>query len=322
MSILFLVIGLALIVIAANALVGGASSLAKRFNISDMAIGLTIVAIGTSTPELTISVLSAIQGNTDIAIGNILGSNIANILFILGISAIIYPLTVQKNTQYKEIPLGMLAIALIAVAGNDIFFDGGDANILSRIDGIVMLFFFSIFMYYTFQIATNADAPEEAIKPMPVWKAILYVVAGIGGLYLGGSLFVDGAVAIARYLGMSDSLIGLTIVAVGTSIPELATSVVAAYKKKSDIAVGNVVGSNIINVFLILGITATIKPLPLAVSSNIDIIVAFIAALMLFVSTFLMGRRKITRLEGGLFILVYVAYVTYLIINDNSVATV
>jgi len=316
LSLLFLVAGLAVVIVGANILVSGSSSIAKRLKISDMVIGLTIVSIGTSTPELAISVISAINGNTDIAVGNILGSNIANILLILGISAMVYPLTVQKNTQYKEIPLVVLAILLIGVTGNDIWFDGGPINVISRADGVVYLFFFIIFMYYTFQIAGAEDVGDEAIVPQPLWKSLMYIVLGVAGLYFGGKYFVEGAVTIARYLGMSDSLIGLTIVAVGTSIPELATSVVAAYKKNSDIAVGNIVGSNIINVFMILGITATIRPLPLSATTNVDITVALYASVLLFLATFVLHARKVTRAEGVIFTVSYLAYLVYLIMNN------
>jgi len=314
MSIIFLIGGLVVIIFSANALVSGASSIAKHFKIPDLVIGLTIVSIGTSTPELAVNIISAINGNTDIAIGNILGSNIANILLILGISAIVYPLVVQKNTQYKEIPLGILAIALIGICGNDIFIDNNSMNVLTRIDGIVMLCFFIIFLYYTFQIATSDDIPSEQTKQQPMWKSILFVIFGIAGLYFGGKFFVEGAIIIARFFGMSDALIGLTIVAVGTSIPELATSVVAAFKKNPEIAVGNVVGSNIINVFLILGLTATIKPLPLNATANIDIAVALLASFLLFLSTFLLGKRVITRIEGIIFVIIYILYLVYLVL--------
>jgi len=313
MSLIILIGGLIVILLSANALVTGASSIAKRVNISDLVIGLTIVSIGTSAPEMAVSIISAINGNTDIAVGNILGSNIANILLILGLSAIVYPLVVKKNTQYKEIPFVILAVAIIGICGNDIFFDKGSVNVLNRIDGIVFLCFFIIFLYYTFQIASVDDIPDKQIKREPLWKSILYITLGITGLYFGGSFFIKGAVAIARFLGMSESVIGLTIVAIGTSLPELATSVVAAWKKNPDIAVGNVVGSNIINVFLILGITATIKPLPLSNTTNIDIAVAIIASLLLFLSTFVLHKRKITRIEGIIFISIYIIYLIYLI---------
>ncbi len=314
MSILFLIGGLLVVLLGAHALVDGASSIAKRFNISDMVIGLTIVSIGTSMPEMSISVISALKGNTDIAVGNILGSNIANILLILGLSSIVYPLTIQKNTQYKEIPLSILAILLIGICGNDIFFDHGTSNVLSRIDGIVFLCFFVIFMYYTFQISNTNDVELVDVKQQPLWKSVLYVVVGMVGLYFGGNYFVEGAIIIARYFGMSDAIIGLTIVALGTSLPELATSLVAASKKNSDIAIGNVVGSNILNVFLILGVTATIKPLPLHATANVDISVALFASLLLFLSTMVFRKRIITRGEGFVFVSVYVAYMAYLIV--------
>lgn len=313
MSILFLLGGLIVLIFGANALVSGASSIAKRLKISDMVIGLTIVSIGTSTPELAISIISALKGNTDLVVGNILGSNIANILLILGISAIVFPLAVQKNTQYKEIPLGILAIALIAFCGNDIFFDNSSSNIISRVDGIILLCFFLIFMYYTFQIATNTEFQDENIKYQPTWKSIIYIFLGVIGLYFGGKYFVDGAVEIAKYLGMSDKMIGLTIVAIGTSLPELVTSIIAASKKKPDIAVGNVIGSNILNVFLILGITAVIRPIPISTGVNIDIGVALLASLFLFLSTFMFGKRKITRIEGIIFLTTYLIYIFYLI---------
>jgi cation:H+ antiporter len=316
MGVVFLIVGLIVIILSANALVSGASSIAKRFGIPDLVIGLTIVSIGTSTPELAISIISALKGNTDIAVGNILGSNIANILLIIGLSAIVFPLVVQKNTQYKEIPLGILAIALIGICGNDIILDNGSKNVLSRIDGIVLLCFFIIFLYYTFQIATKKDIEGGQIHKQALWKSIIFIILGIAGLFFGGNYFVEGAVKIARYFGMSDTLIGLTIVAIGTSLPELATSIVAAYKKNPDIAVGNVVGSNILNVFLILGITATIKPLPLNPATNIDIAVALVASLLLFSSTFLFHHRKVTRVEGIIFVSFYILYLTYLIINQ------
>lgn len=316
MSILYLFGGLAVIIMGANALVSGASSLAKRFGISELVIGLTIVSVGTSAPEMAISVISALKGNTDIAVGNILGSNIANILLILGLSAMVFPLSVQKNTQYIEIPLGIMALALVGFCGNDIFFDKGPVNVLSRIDGIVFLCFLIIFLAYTFQIATNEDYQVERIRTQPVWKSAVFIISGIAGLYFGGQYFIEGAIHVARILGMSDAVIGLTIVAVGTSLPELATSVVAAFRKNSDIAVGNVVGSNIFNVFLILGITAILKPLPLHATANFDISVAMTASILLFFFMFIFNKRKLNRLEGFIFLTSYIAYVVYLITSQ------
>jgi len=317
MSIVFLVGGLAAIIFGANWLVGGASALAKRFNVLDMVIGLTIVSIGTSTPELAVSVMSALEGTTGIAVGNALGSNIANILLILGASAIIYPLTVNNNTQYKEIPLVILATLILGFAGNDIFFDNAASNMISRTDGMVMLGFFAIFMYYTFQIAKTDDgAAAEQLQKMSIGKSVLLIIVGVAALFLGGKYFVEGAIVVAKYFGMSESLIGLTIVAFGTSLPELATSIVAATKKNVDIAVGNIVGSNIFNIFFILGVTAVIKPLPLAPGSNIDIAVALGAAMLLFMSTFVLHKKVVNRTEGGIFVVSYLAYITFLILNQ------
>lgn len=317
-SIFYLLFGLGLIIIGANGLVDGASSLARKLKVSDMVIGLTIVAFGTSTPEFTVSVYSAINGNTDIAIGNIAGSNIFNVLLILGVCAIITPLTIQKNTIWKEIPFSLLAALMLLFMANDIILDHNTANQLTRSEGLVLLGFFVIFLIYAFQISRNNPSPEEAnpkAKIYPGWLSILFVLAGLGGLILGGKFFVDGAVNIARGLGMSESVIGLTIVAVGTSLPELATSIVAALKKNAAIAIGNVVGSNIFNIFFILGSTATIKNLPLGNITNIDLLLVAFSSIILFVFSFTFSGRKINRSEGVFLLLIYIAYVFYLINN-------
>jgi cation:H+ antiporter len=319
LNIIFIIVGLAVIVFSANWLVNGASALAKKYNVSDMVIGLTIVAFGTSAPELTINIISTINGNTEIAIGNVLGSNIANILLILGISAIIFPLSIQKNTKWKEIPFSLLAALALLICANDIFVDHASANQLSRVDGLILLMFFIIFMVYTFGIARVKNGTPEITTPvreMKMVKAIALIVLGLTGLFFGGKYFVEGAVNIATMLGVSESVIGLTIVAVGTSLPELATSVVAAFKKKADIAVGNVIGSNIFNIFFILGVSATIKPLPFISSSNIDIYMVVIASLLLFLSTMTFKKARLDRVEGAIFILVYIAYISYLIIQS------
>ena len=318
LNIIFIVAGLAVVVLSANWLVNGASAIAKRFNVSEMVIGLTIVAFGTSAPELTINIISTLNGNTEIAIGNVLGSNIANILLILGISAIIFPLAINKNTKWKEIPLSLLAAVVLLICANDIFIDGNSANFLTRIDGLILLMFFVIFMVYTFGIAkvnNGVQTSEPVAVLMKIPKAILFIVLGLAGLFFGGKYFVEGAVNIARLLGVSESIIGLTIVAVGTSVPELATSIVAAYKKNAEIAVGNIVGSNIFNIFFILGVSALIKPLPFLATSNIDIFVTILASLLLFISTITLKRAKVDRIEGIIFILVYISYISYLIVN-------
>lgn len=316
MTYLFLVGGIVAIVLSANWLVEGASSIAKKFGISDLVVGLTIVAFGTSAPELTINIFSALEGSTDIAIGNVLGSNIANIFLILGISAIIYPLVIQKNTTWKEIPFSLLAAVVLGIIANDELIDNSPTgNFVSAADGLVLLCFFVIFLVYTLEITKSQPAAAEEVvgKPLPFWRASLYVVLGLLGLYFGGKYFVQGAISIASELGMSERLIGLTIVAVGTSLPELATSVVAAYRKNADIAVGNVVGSNIFNIFLILGLTSVIKPLPFSAASNFDIMVTIAASLLLFLTTMTFGRKKIDRVEGVIFLLLYGAYLFYII---------
>ena len=311
MAYLFLFGGIALIIVSANWLVDGASSIAKKFGISDIVIGLTIVAFGTSAPELTVNIFSALQGSTDIAIGNVLGSNIANIFLILGISSLIYPLTIQKNTSWKEIPLSLLAAVVLGIIANDQLIDNSPTgNFVSRIDGLILLSFFTIFLVYTIEIAKN-QSEEDGTKLLPGWKAGLFVMLGLAGLFFGGKYLVEGAVIIAKEAGLSERIIGLTIVAVGTSIPELATSVVAARKKKADIAVGNIVGSNIFNIFFILGLTSVIQPLPFNSAANFDIMVTIFASLLLFFSTITIGRRKIERLEGAIFLLIYIVYIGY-----------
>lgn len=316
-SLLLFALGLVIVSFSASRMVDGASSLAKRMNIPDIVIGLTIVALGTSAPELVISVVSALEGNGDLAVGNVVGSNIANILVILGISATIYPLTIQSNTIWKEIPMSLLAAIVVFVMAGDILLDGGAQNQLQRSDGIVLLGFFVIYLYYTFSIAKkgNNSSAEGQYKNYPVWLSILMVVGGIVGLTLGGKLMVDNAVAIAKALGISDSVIALTLVAVGTSIPELATSIAAALKRNADIAIGNVVGSNIFNVFLILGVSATISPLYPAGLTTVDFAVCIGASVLLFVSCFVLRPMTIYRVEGWTMLLLYVGYMVWLVWN-------
>jgi len=314
MSYLLLTGGLVLLIFGSNWLVDGASSLARKLNISDIVIGLTVVAFGTSSPELVVNLIASFNGNTDIAIGNILGSNIFNILAILGITALFLPVAVKNNTVWKEIPFSILAIVIVAFIANDVLIDGYQKNEISRIDGLVLLGFFSIFMAYTFILAKQSGPlmeVEEVIMSTP--KSGLYVIVGLAGLFFGGRFLVMGAVDIARTLGMTDSVIGLTVVAAGTSLPELATSITAALKKNSDIAIGNVVGSNIFNLFFILGISAVIRPLPFSVSSNFDIIAVLVASLLMFLFVFIRKGRKIDRLEGAFFLILYLAYTIYIV---------
>jgi cation:H+ antiporter len=313
---LLFVLGFVLLIKGADLLVTGASSVAKKMRVSDLVIGLTIVAFGTSAPELFVNIFASIDGNTEIAIGNILGSNIANILLILGIAACIYPLAVQKTTTWKEIPFSLLAALVVGVLANDQLIDKRDSSALNRSDGIVLLGFFCIFMFYIIDIAKKTrSAHDESIKPMPNWKSVVYIVLGLTGLVFGGNWIVDGAVKIASSFGVSQSLIGLTVVAVGTSLPELATSAVAAYRKNTDIAIGNVVGSNIFNIFWILGLSSIIKPLPFQPASNADILMTIVASVLLFAFVFIGKRHLLQRWQGVMFILVYAVYTAYLIMR-------
>ena len=308
------VVGFVLLISGANLLVEGSASIAKKLNISSIVIGLTIVAFGTSAPEFIVNIFASIQGNTDIAIGNILGSNIVNILFILGVSAVIFPLATKENTVWKEIPLSLLAAILLGVMVNDTLIDGGTFSGITRIDGIIFLAFFIIFLYYTFGISkVSGENTDLEIKEMSYMKSSLYIVGGLSGLIFGGKWIVDGAIKIAEGFNVSQSLIGLTIVAIGTSLPELATSAVAAYKKQSDIAIGNVVGSNIFNIFFILGFSALIRPLPFSKTSDIDIIMTIFSSLILFLIMFIGKKHTIERWQGITMIIIYIGYVAYLI---------
>ena len=315
LDILFLVGGLALILVGANALTDGAAAVAKRFNISDLVIGLTIVAFGTSAPELVISSMAALGGSAEMAIGNVVGSNIFNVLMIIGVTSCVMPIKVEKGIMSKEIPLVILASLVLAALANDIWLDGGISNIISRIDGLVLLGFFLIFLRYTFAIARNGgdEAEGEKIKEMPIWKSVLFIAAGLAGLIYGGELFVDGASGIASALGVSESIIGLTIVACGTSLPELATSVMAALKKNPGIAIGNVIGSNLFNIFFVLGCSATISPLPMGGINNVDMLVLISSALLFWLVGWFFKKRTITRIEGALLVVCYITYTAFLI---------
>lgn len=315
-DILILLLGLGLILVGANALTDGASAVAKRFGISDLVIGLTIVAMGTSAPELVVSVTAALNDSAELALGNVVGSNIFNILAIVGCTAMVMPIAVGKGLMSKELPLVILSSLVMWAVASDTLLDGEAANVVSRIDGILLLAFFAIFMRYTFSIA-KADSPDtEEIKPMPIWKAALWIIGGLAGLIFGGRYFVDGASGIARSLGVSESVIGLTLVAAGTSLPELATSVVAALKKNPGIAIGNVIGSCLFNVFFIIGTAATIAPLPLGGITQTDMLTLVGASVLLWFFGLVIGDRKITRVEGTFMVLCFIAYTAWLIINS------
>ena len=315
MDFLWLIIGLALILIGANALTDGAASIAKRFHISPLVIGLTIVAFGTSAPELTVSVVSALKGSAGLAIGNVIGSNIFNCLMIVGCTAAIAPIQISKGTLSKEIPLCLLAAIVLFVCANDQLINGLSANSMSRSEGLLLLCFFAIFMGYTFAIAHNGQAEDTAIPTLSVGRSTLYIIGGLAGLIYGGQCFVDGASGIARSLGVSESVIGLTLVAGGTSLPELATSVVAALKKNPEMAVGNVIGSNLFNVFFVLGCSASITAMPVQGISSLDLGMHIAACLLLFIFGLFFRQRTITRIEGIALVACYIGYTTYLILQ-------
>jgi len=313
---LLFALGFLVLIKGADWLVDGASAIAKRFHVSNLAIGLTVVAFGTSTPELFVNIVASAEGNTGIAVGNVLGSTTSNILLILGVSAIIYPLSVSKGTVWKEIPLGLLAAIVLGLMANDSIIDGSGASGLSRSDGLVLLSFFAIFLYYSFNIATTVEGMQDLPdRPRGLGASIVLVATGLTGLTLGGKWIVDGAVALAICLGLSEAKVGLTVVAIGTSLPELATSAVAAYKRNVDIAVGNVVGSNIFNLFLVLGISSAIKPLPFQTDRNLDLGVVVFASLLLFFFMFTGKRRSLDRWEGAVFVVLYAAYIFMLVLS-------
>jgi cation:H+ antiporter len=315
-DIILMLVGFTFVIKGADLLVGGAGALAKKLSVSDLVVGLTIVAFGTSLPEFAVNIFASIKGNTDIAIGNILGSNIANILLILGISGMIYPLIVTKGTVWKEIPLSLLAAVLLGVLANDILIDGAQRSALSRIDGLVLLSFFIIFLYYSFSISMRIEGQEALFpaKKYSIRKISYMIVTGLLALIFGGKFVVDGAVELSTALGISQSTIGLTIVAVGTSLPELATSAVAAYKKNPEIALGNVVGSNIFNIFFILGISSLIRPLGFGEKSNLDIGVLVFSNVLFFIFMFTGKKHKLDRWEAVLFLAIYAAYVCSIIL--------
>lgn len=326
LAFIFFVIGIVILLKGADWLVEGASSIAAIFKINPMVIGLTVVAFGTSSPELVVSITSAMSGTTDVTLGNIIGSNIANILLILGVTAIIYPLSVKKNTIWKEIPMSFLGASLLVILALQDIIDNGNLSglynggteiigALTRSNGIVLLSFFIIFLYYTFGISRiNPDEGDTIHKKKPP-ISVLLILLGLGGLILGSNLMVDNGIKLAKIFGVSDALIGLTLVAIGTSLPELVTSVVAATKKKVDIAVGNVVGSNIFNIFLVLGTTTLIKPIPLSVNYLVDIGVLFGATILLFASLFVMRKQTLGKIEGSIMLLSYFVYIGFIIIR-------
>ena len=314
LNVVILLIGFVILIKGADWLVSGASALAKKKNVSDLAIGLTVVAFGTSAPELVVNVLASFQGLQDIAFGNIIGSNNFNLFVILGITGLIAPLYVQSSTVWKEIPISFIAVVILFFLANNFFLS--DQPGLSRIDGLILLVIFGLFLLYVYKQLKvdpqiNMDSHTK-YTTLTIWGLILI---GLAGLILGGRLVVDNAVKLAQEWGISQKVIGLTIVAAGTSLPELATSVVAAIKKNNDIAVGNIIGSNIFNIFLILGVSAVIRPLPFDRTFNGDMYFLALGTILLFAVMFTGGRKKLDRWEAALLLAAYIAYTVLLVIR-------
>lgn len=314
LSVLQLVIGFLLLVKGADAFVDGSSSVAKRFHIPSVVIGLTIVAFGTSAPELAVSLSAALKGSNDIAIGNVVGSNIFNTLVVLGASAAITPIAVSKGVIKKDYPLSIFAAVILAVLSMDMIF-GAKSMTISRIDGVILLICFAFFMYSTVKegLKGMAEAGDEEIETLPMGKSLIFIVLGLAGIVIGGDMTVEGAKEIARAFGLSEALIGLTIVAFGTSLPELVTSVIAARKGESDIAVGNVIGSNIFNIFFILGISGSI--LPMNVSDSYVFDMAVLVAVMVISFIPIAKTKKVTRSMGIIMMVAYLLYTAYLIVR-------
>ena len=317
LTILLFVAGLAVILYGANLLTDGASALARRFNISELVIGLTIVALGTSLPELVISLGAALQGSPGISLGNVIGSNIFNGMLILGVTALIFPVTFNNKMLTREIPFNLLAaIVLTLLAGSMIYAGSGEGEYITRNGGMILLCFLAIFIRYTFSIAKDDSTNEESGPQMSTTRIALSIIGGLAGLLLGGKLFVNAATEIATAAGLSEAIIGITIVSAGSSLPELAVSVNAARKKNVGIALGNVLGSNILNIFLILGCTATICPIELSQFNFVDFYTLIGSAILIYIVGKFGGKATITRAEGALLVCCYIAYTIYLIMNQ------
>lgn len=318
-SFILLIVGLVLILLGADALVNGASAVARKYGISEFVVGLTIVGIGTSAPELIVSAISAINGSSDIAIGNVVGSNISNVFMILGITAIIAPISLTKSNLKYDLPIALGVSLLLFVLAYDSIFLGKEFNVISRWDGLILIAMFVLFMIYSFKSSASGDQNGESAESengkVNIVKSVLLIVCGLVGLVLGGRLFVNSGSDIARGFGVSDAFIGITVMAVGTSLPELAASVNAAIKKKGQMALGNVIGSNIFNILLILGTSSIIRPLTLGGITMIDMGMMILTTVMIMLSALLISKKEIKRGVGALFFMIYIAYIVYLASN-------
>ncbi len=307
-----MILGLGLLIKGADFLVNGASELARKYKVSDLAIGLTIVSFGTSAPEFVVNTYASFQNHQDIVFGNVIGSNNFNLFIILGIAGMITPLIVQSSTVWKEIPISFIAIVFLFIMAND-FFDQ-DSHVMTRVDGFILLAMFALFLFYVYkQLKSDKNEIESTQKNYGILKIWGFIIGGLIGLIIGGRLVVTSAVEMATTLGISEKIIGLTIVAVGTSLPELATSVVAAIKKNNDIAVGNIIGSNIFNIFFILAVSALIQPIGYETVFNNDLYLLAGGTLFLFIAMFTGQKKKLDRWEAIVLLIIYIAYVVYLI---------
>ncbi|MDR9457250.1 MAG: calcium/sodium antiporter [Salegentibacter sp.] len=312
-----LVLGLLVLIFGANYLVEGASALAKKFNVSDLAIGLTIVAFGTSAPELVVNSIASFQGHQDIVFGNVIGSNNFNLFIILGITGLITPLAVQSSTAWKEIPISLVAVIILFMLVNDGILTSGAENILERWEGFILLVCFLGFLFYVYKQLTSEESLETSPeKKLSNLKMSLFIAGGLAGLVIGGQLVVNNAIDIAENLGISEKIIGLTVIAAGTSLPELATSIVAAAKKNADIAVGNIIGSNIFNILLILGTASVISPVSYTDSFNTDLYILAGGTLFLMLAMFTGKRKMLDRWEAAVLLIFFLAYTIYLVARE------
>lgn len=318
MNYLLLIVGFALLIKGADLFVSGASNISKLLRVSPLLIGLTIVAFGTSAPEATVSIIAALEGNADVSLGNVVGSNIFNITLVVGLAAFIYPLKVENETIRKEIPFTLLGSVALLILIADVALETASTNLITRSDGFIFLLFFIIFMYYIFEVARvnrekNVDTEKVIIEGS--WgKNALFTLLGLAAIIFGGDLVVRNSTEIAYTLGMSETLVGLTIVAIGTSLPELVTSVTAAIRKQSEIALGNIVGSNIFNIFFVLGASAVISPL--AVNGRIYFDVVLMITLTILLLTFSRTSYRVGKNEGLILAAAYIAYLIYIILRN------
>lgn len=309
-----IIVGFVALIFGANWLVDGASSLAKKYHISDLAIGLTIVAFGTSAPELVVNAIASYQGHSDIVLGNIIGSNNFNLFIILGLAGLIFPISVQSSTVWREIPISFFAAVILLLIGNEVFIS--EFPEISRLDGVLLIVLFALFLFYVYKQMKTEETATTTFAEKSNTKIWALIAGGFAGLILGGQLVVSNSVELATSIGISEKIIGLTIIAAGTSLPELVTSVVAAMKKNSDIAIGNVVGSNVFNILLILSISAFIKPISYNSNFNLDIAILLGGTLFLFIAMFTGKRKKLDRWEAALLLGFYLVYTIYLVYKE------